>query len=80
MANKCGAFLQSCPDAPVLPVENISNWTGSDLPGAQGKTVGQRSEREMDEVWSKKHAGRREAVGSNGNLMRGEKELMFRDQ
>lgn len=53
MANKCRAFLQNCPDAPVLHVENLSNWTGSDVPGAQGKTVGQQSEREMDEVWSK---------------------------
>lgn len=53
MANKCGAFLQSCPDALVLHVENLSNWTGSEVPGAQGKTVRQRSEREMDEVASK---------------------------
>lgn len=28
---------------------------------------------------AKKHAGLREAVGSNGDLMRGEKELLFRD-
>lgn len=50
---KCGAFLQSCPDTLVPHVENLSNWTGSEVPGAQGKTVGQRSEREMDEVTSK---------------------------
>lgn len=53
MENKCGVFLENCPDASVLHVENLSNWTGSVVPGAQGKTVGQRSVREMDEVASK---------------------------
>lgn len=53
MANKCGAFLKSCPDAPVPHVENLSNWTGSEVPGAQGKTVGQGTGREMDEVEGK---------------------------
>lgn len=60
-----------CRDAPVPHVENLSNWTGSEVPGAQGRTVGQRSEREMDEVASKE--------ARRADLTRGEKELALRD-
>lgn len=73
MTNKCKTFLQSCPDAPVPHVENLSNCTDSDVPGAQNKIVGQRTEREMDEVVSKK-----EDEGSNTDLPE-EKGLAFRD-
>lgn len=48
MGNKCGAFLQSYPDAPVVHVEKLSVWTGSEVSGAQGI------------LWDKRLAGRDE--------------------
>lgn len=62
MGNKCGAFLQSCPDAPVLHVEKLSIWTGSEVSGAQGK------------LWDKRLAGRDE-WGWSGRREQGEERL-----
>ncbi len=47
MGNKCGAFLQSYPDAPVVHVEKLSMWTGSE--GAWGKLWDKRLQGEMNQ-------------------------------
>lgn len=49
MGNKCGAFLLSYPDAPVLHVEKLSVWTGSEISGAHGKLWDKRLAGKMNE-------------------------------
>lgn len=65
MGNKCGAFLQSYPDAPILHVEKLLTWTGSEVSGAQGKLWdkrlagrdewGWRGEKRVKRDWGKEH-------------------------
>lgn len=70
MANKCGAFLQSCPDAPVLRVENLSIWKVLKRLGPKAKLFSKSLRGRWMRWRAKKHAGVREADGSNANLMR----------
>lgn len=70
MGNKCGAFLQSYPDAPVLHVEKLSVWTGSAVSEAQGKLWDKRLAGRDEWGWrGEEISGRREAREWKSDLM-----------